>query len=129
MEESVDEIRRVLQRDLAWVNHIIGELEDHLGIADPASTPRPFLAHEMDCSRVDASMLDRMYRRADDLHHALQRLDDGTYGICSSCCGRIPTRQLWSRPERALCVDCERDSEIGTRRAGTGPLRREETRH
>ena len=40
------------------------------------------------------------------LKAALQRLDDGTYGICVSCGEDISAARLRVIPEATLCVDC-----------------------
>ena len=37
---------------------------------------------------------------------ALARLDDGTYGLCSSCKREIPTARLEARPFAHRCVTC-----------------------
>ena len=42
----------------------------------------------------------------DDLLQALQRLDDGSYGICVGCARRIPTARLAVMPATRRCVDC-----------------------
>lgn len=44
---------------------------------------------------------------------ALTRMDDGTYGRCTSCGDAIPTARLEARPQSALCVGCQRASEVG----------------
>ena len=40
------------------------------------------------------------------LKAALQRIDDGTYGICVSCGEDISAARLRVIPEATLCVDC-----------------------
>jgi len=42
---------------------------------------------------------------------ALERLDAGTYGVCTSCGKQIPAARLEARPEAALCVQCQEKSE------------------
>jgi DnaK suppressor protein len=37
---------------------------------------------------------------------ALEKLDEGTYGICDSCGEPIPAPRLRFAPESALCVTC-----------------------
>ena len=41
-----------------------------------------------------------------DLDRALTRVDEGSYGICSSCGLPIPHEQLRLRPSRTTCVSC-----------------------
>jgi DnaK suppressor protein len=42
----------------------------------------------------------------EDVDRALQKLEDGTYGICDSCGAEIPPERLEARPWSVLCVDC-----------------------
>ena len=39
---------------------------------------------------------------------ALQRIVDGTYGICTNCGERIPEGRLEARPYADVCIDCAR---------------------
>lgn len=36
----------------------------------------------------------------------LQRLDEGTYGVCESCGKRIPVKRLQALPHASRCVVC-----------------------
>ncbi len=54
---------------------------------------------------------------ADSLDHieariirALEKLDEGTYGVCDGCGERIPAGRLHAVPESALCVNCAASS-------------------
>lgn len=37
---------------------------------------------------------------------ALQRMDDGTYGICTACGTEIDSRRLNARPYSSKCIAC-----------------------
>ena len=37
---------------------------------------------------------------------ALEKLDDGTYGICDRCGALIPEERLEARPWTSLCISC-----------------------
>lgn len=39
---------------------------------------------------------------------ALEKLDEGSYGVCDSCGEPIPAGRLRVAPESALCVSCAR---------------------
>jgi DnaK suppressor protein len=49
-----------------------------------------------------ARELDAMLR---DVDRALQKLEDGTYGICDRCGKLIPEERLEARPWSVLCVE------------------------
>jgi DnaK suppressor protein len=41
-----------------------------------------------------------------DVDRALQKIEDGTYGICDRCGKLIPEARLEARPWSVLCVEC-----------------------
>ena len=43
-----------------------------------------------------------------DIDAALQRIEDGTYGICTNCGKPISEERLEARPWTTLCIDCAR---------------------
>jgi len=48
-----------------------------------------------------------------EVHQALSRLDEGTYGICERCEQPIPLRRLEVLPYARYCVECKRKLEEG----------------
>jgi DnaK suppressor protein len=42
-----------------------------------------------------------------DTAHALQRMSQGTYGLCQGCHRAIPLGRLHESPETSFCVPCE----------------------
>jgi DnaK suppressor protein len=45
------------------------------------------------------------------MEEAIQRLDDGVYGICDVCVGPISAKRLMARPVTTLCIDCKMKQE------------------
>ena len=43
----------------------------------------------------------------EDVEAALQRIKDGTYGICKYCGNPIPEKRLLARPTASSCVACK----------------------
>jgi RNA polymerase-binding protein DksA len=46
-----------------------------------------------------------------DIDAALQRIEEGTYGICTNCGRQIPEERLEARPWATLCIECKRERE------------------
>jgi RNA polymerase-binding protein DksA len=44
---------------------------------------------------------------------ALERIDAGTYGICTNCGSQIAPERLEAMPWATLCIDCKRKEERG----------------
>jgi len=45
------------------------------------------------------------------IEHALERLDEGGYGICEDCKGDISLARLKAKPSVSLCIDCQSKKE------------------
>lgn len=45
------------------------------------------------------------------VREALQRIDDGTYGICEDCGGAIGKARLDANPCARRCIECQSDHE------------------
>jgi DnaK suppressor protein len=45
------------------------------------------------------------------IQKAIERLDNGTFGVCEECGDRISVKRLEARPETTLCIRCKEDQE------------------
>ena len=43
---------------------------------------------------------------------ALEKIEEGTFGICESCEKKINKERLKALPYASLCIDCKREEEI-----------------
>lgn len=43
-----------------------------------------------------------------DVNNALQRVDDGKYGVCKYCNKEISAERLEARPTSSACVECKK---------------------
>ena len=50
----------------------------------------------------------------DEIEAALERIEDGVYGSCVECSGRIPKMRLNAIPYTPYCVKCASEIESGT---------------
>ena len=51
------------------------------------------------------------------IQEALQRLNDGEYGLCEECGEEIGIERLKARPVTTLCIGCKSSQEIEERKA------------
>jgi DnaK suppressor protein len=49
------------------------------------------------------------------IRDALDRLEDGTFGICEGCGEEIPLKRLMARPVTTLCFACKKAQEAEER--------------
>jgi DnaK suppressor protein len=54
---------------------------------------------------------DRENKLIKKIKKALERIDDGTFGICEKCGEDISTSRLKARPVTTLCIDCKTKEE------------------
>ncbi|TET31874.1 MAG: TraR/DksA family transcriptional regulator [Planctomycetota bacterium] len=45
------------------------------------------------------------------IRDALRRIDDGQYGVCGECNGKIGAARLEARPYATLCIECKQKME------------------
>ena len=45
------------------------------------------------------------------IRSALQRFENGTYGVCAACGGEIAAERLRAKPEALFCIECEKRRE------------------
>ena len=43
---------------------------------------------------------------------ALEKIEDGTFGVCELCAKKITKERLKAVPYAKLCIDCQREEEI-----------------
>ena len=98
----------------AWKDELVNEAtrtvdgmtEDKAQFADPTDrasmeTDRNFLLRIRDRERKLIIKIDR----------ALERIDDGSFGLCNECGENIETKRLDARPVATLCIECKTNQE------------------
>jgi DnaK suppressor protein len=54
---------------------------------------------------------DRELKLLKKIEEAINRIENGTYGICESCGCEIEERRLNARPVATLCIACKEEQE------------------
>ena len=52
-------------------------------------------------------LVDSLKGQVDDIDRALERIEEGLYGICANCGREISEDRLAALPASILCVDCK----------------------
>jgi DnaK suppressor protein len=105
-------------------------LEASLGEALGRGVPREELEIEQLADPVDqvksntdreivVQRLDDQARRVREVRSALERIEDGTYGVCEWCEEPIGKRRLDAIPWARLCVECQSRQESEDRLPST----------
>jgi DnaK suppressor protein len=56
-------------------------------------------------------MAERERKLLTKIRHALERMNNGEYGVCESCGSPITFGRLMARPVATLCIDCKTEAE------------------
>ncbi|MCQ9374755.1 TraR/DksA family transcriptional regulator [Methyloversatilis sp. XJ19-13] len=83
-------------------------------LQDGDDAPQRASDREIDLQRVEEDVA-----RLADIDAALQRIAEGTYGICRECGADIPARRLEVAPQARYCVACEAQRERGRKAAAS----------
>lgn len=55
---------------------------------------------------------DRENKLIKKIKKALERIDDGTFGVCEKCGEDISIKRIKARPVTAQCIDCKTKEEV-----------------
>ncbi len=109
-------LREELEADLVTLGAQITRLDAEF---EEESNTRPTSDDEVDTGSATSerertmSLARHARSQLHQIEAALARMDDGTYGRCTSCGTAIPAARLEARPQSALCVNCQRQAEVG----------------
>jgi DnaK suppressor protein len=82
---------------------IVGNSDNHLGDTATATLDR----------EIDYSLEENSESVLRSIDAALQRIEDGTFGICETCGQPISEERLEAIPYATQCIDCRRKGERG----------------
>jgi DnaK suppressor protein len=84
---------------------------------DPASHADPNDRAALESDRnFDLRLRDRDRKLILKIKEALNRIDEGTFGVCEDCGQRIEEKRLAVRPVTSQCIECKEDQERRERR-------------
>lgn len=81
-------------------------LEDMTDTREVYADPADRATAESDRS-FTLRLRDRERKLIKKIQEAIQRLEDGTYGICEECGDEIGVPRLQARPVTTLCINCK----------------------
>jgi DnaK suppressor protein len=88
------------------------------GMDGEANFPDPSDRATMEADRNSVLRIrDRERKLIFKIQEALQRLDDGEFGICEQCGEEIGIDRLKARPVTTLCIECKASQEVQEKKA------------
>lgn len=88
-----------------------GETLDTMSKGDD-SFPDPIDRAMSESNRsIELRERDRERKLIQKIKKAIQRTEDGSYGVCDECGEEISESRLKARPETILCINCKEEQE------------------
>jgi DnaK suppressor protein len=108
-------LAKARERLLEMKNRLLGEIDSELraereGNKDEGMDTYDLASEERD-REINFILSDRERVKLKQIDDALERLDDGSYGICESCGLEIAEERLEAMPFSRLCRDCQENQE------------------
>ncbi|KGN38416.1 DNA-binding protein [Knoellia subterranea KCTC 19937] len=105
IEADIEQLRSELQVAEAELSDLLRDSGDGAG-DDQADAGAKTYDREQEIALADNAR--EMLRQSE---HALERLDDGTYGVCESCGNPVGKLRLQAFPRATLCMTCKKNQE------------------
>ena len=103
--------RRLLRDRLAVLMDVSSDtLDDMIHDLAVHADPTDRATHETD-RNFTLRLRDRDRRLIVKIQEALQRIENGSFGICEGCGESIGEARLQARPVTTLCIECKEEAE------------------
>jgi DnaK suppressor protein len=105
--ENLQKIQQQLEKELA---RLLGSDETNRGKRGQRASMNPDrddLARNFTLREQRLALHDVAQAQLTQIEKALERIDDGTYGLCAGCGKAIPIERLEIIPYATLCVNCQ----------------------
>jgi DnaK suppressor protein len=114
--DKLSQYRSILAGQLSvLLNHNEGTVERMGDEREHHSDPNDRASLESG-RNFDLRLRDRDRKLIGKIKEALQRIDEGTFGMCEDCGQPIEEKRLAARPVTSQCIECKEDQERRERR-------------
>ena len=110
-KKALKEFKKLLNQQLDELLEDAGKTASEMA-DEKANFPDPTDRASLESDRnFELRIRDRERRLIGKIREALQRIDDGEYGLCESCEEKIGVARLKARPVTTMCIDCKTEQE------------------
>ena len=110
-QETMEYFRHVLHEEMRVLLDDAGKTVSEM-TADTTNFPDPNDRATQESDRnFELRIRDRERKLINKIKEALERIDEGTFGICELCGEDISEGRLKARPVTTLCIDCKMEEE------------------
>ena len=104
LEKCRAELQRQLDELMAGAEKTVSDMTAVVEENFPDPTDRALLESNRNFT---LRLRDRDRKLVAKIQEAIKRIENGTFGICDGCGGRIEEKRLIARPVTTLCIDCK----------------------
>ncbi|PLX82993.1 MAG: RNA polymerase-binding protein DksA [Desulfuromonas sp.] len=110
-KKKIEEFREILQEQLDSLLREAGKTVSEM-TDEKANFPDPTDRASLESDRnFELRIRDRERKLIMKIREALERVEEGEFGICESCEEEIGEARLRARPVTTLCIDCKTEQE------------------
>ncbi len=107
LQKFKDQLAAMKAQILSGVEETLTEMTSHSG-----NIPDPNDRATVESDRnFELRIRGRERKLLDKIDGAIERIEDGSYGICDSCGGEIGLKRLEARPVATYCIECKTKQE------------------
>ena len=77
------------------------------------------VAQALQAKATADSLMRQLVQQANQISKSLQKIKDGTFGLCQECEDQIGLKRLQAQPFAILCISCAEEKEMEQRRRGS----------
>lgn len=103
-DELIAQLREALESKKVELNERIATIKKD--IASGLDSDSEEQATQLENQEVLDSLANEATSEVAQINKALQRMDQGEYGVCTECGEEIDDRRLEARPFALRCIDC-----------------------
>jgi len=110
--KQLEEFRSLLEDELARISETARTHLDQLNqMQESDLTDHEYQSTDLKDAEVESRIVGSEVNLAGKIQRALERIEDGSYGICEGCGQPIPPERLRVKPSVTLCVPCQEAKE------------------
>jgi DnaK suppressor protein len=110
-QKKIEEFRKILQGQLEDLLREAGKTVSEM-TDEKANFPDPTDRASLESDRnFELRIRDRERKLIVKIREALERIEDGEFGICENCEEEIAEARLRARPVTTLCIECKTEQE------------------
>ena len=108
MQIDLPKMQKRLSKQKEVLHERVEAEREKAELSKTANPDRADLAYDYRFRGRRMSLLEQLEDQLTEVSKALNRIDEGTYGICTNCGQAIMTERLEALPQVELCIECQR---------------------